>query len=359
MRLGAAELTESIVTQPFDETSDGQPASFDAVWTSSMLDVGLWRGLAPPAIAALPHVLYFHENQFAYPASPAAPGGGADPRDLHFGLTNFTAALATLASGPNPWTPGRAPRLWWNSAYNRDTFTVGVGDLLGKTPAGRSGHAFTHWLPRVAQASCVQPPGVEPLPSPRRKRFGRPPHLLWAARWEHDKQPEVFFRALHRLEKRGVDFRISVLGESFQLVPAVFEQAQQHFGPRILRWGFQAERAAYAKALSQADVFVSTAAHEFFGLAAVEAAAAGCTLVLPDALAYPEVFGPSAAYYPPSPERDPARRTLATAEALADTLAELLASGQPRYAGVHAQKYAWDRRVRELDDALEAVATHR
>ena len=331
MRLGAVELAEGL-----EEAVGG--AVFDVVWCSSMLDVALWRGVAPPAIAALPHVVYYHENQFAY---PAAAGQQPDARDLHFGLTNFTSAWAALSSG-RPWSKGMAPRLWWNSAYNRETFIGGVGDLLAKSPAKNHG-VMARWLPRIDAACAVEPPGVATISAPRRKKIGRPLHIAWAARWEHDKQPEVFFSAMRALEKRGIDFVLSVMGESFQLVPGVFDQAKGHFAPKIRQWGYADDRKAYEKVLREADVFISTAAHEFFGIAAVEAASAGCTVVLPRRLAYPEVFGEAALYYDDEAQ-------------LVETLATL---DQPRHAGVRVRRYDWDTRVLQLDAALEAVVNER
>ena len=49
----------------------------------------------------------------------------------------------------------------------------------------------------------------------------------------------------------------------------------------------------YVEALSRADVVVSTAFHEFFGVAVVEAIAAGAFPILPNRLSYPELI-PSA-----------------------------------------------------------------
>lgn len=51
--------------------------------------------------------------------------------------------------------------------------------------------------------------------------------------------------------------------------------------------------ASYPDVLLASDVVVSTARHEFFGVAPVEAMAAGCVPLLPDRLSYPELV-PSA-----------------------------------------------------------------
>ena len=59
-------------------------------------------------------------------------------------------------------------------------------------------------------------------------------------------------------------------------------------GARVIHYGW-ADAATYARLLWQADVVVSTALHEFFGISIVEALYCGCFPVLPRRLAYPEV----------------------------------------------------------------------
>jgi glycosyltransferase involved in cell wall biosynthesis len=48
------------------------------------------------------------------------------------------------------------------------------------------------------------------------------------------------------------------------------------------------------RVLQQADVIVSTARHEFFGLSVLEAMSAGVVPLLPNRLSYPELLGDSA-----------------------------------------------------------------
>jgi hypothetical protein len=43
-----------------------------------------------------------------------------------------------------------------------------------------------------------------------------------AARWEHDKNPEDFFRALEILRWRSVEFRLSVIVEQFPRDAGIF-----------------------------------------------------------------------------------------------------------------------------------------
>ena len=92
------------------------------------------------------------------------------------------------------------------------------------------------------------------------------------------------------LKDRGVAFRISVIGEQFREAPEAFEWARQYFAEHIDRWGYQESREQYEQALTQADVFVSTARHEYFGITAVEAILAGAFPLLPRRLAYPEIL---------------------------------------------------------------------
>ena len=93
---------------------------WDVVFCSDMLDLAQFRGLAPSAVHRLPAVAYFHENQLTYPVR------FEKERDLHFGLTNLTTALAASA-------------VWWSSAFHRDASV----NVISDRETGRSrGFAF-------------------------------------------------------------------------------------------------------------------------------------------------------------------------------------------------------------------------
>ncbi len=58
----------------------------------------------------------------------------------------------------------------------------------------------------------------------------------------------------------------------------------------MVQWGRLEDRADYAALLWAADVVVSTAIHEFFGVSVLEAVYCGCRPVLPRRLSYPELI---------------------------------------------------------------------
>ena len=320
---------ETFATQAAARDSDSQPP-FDAVWCTSMLDLAAFRGLAPVSVAALPCHLYFHENQLTYPTRDT--DGALASRDHHFAVTHATSVLAALRSGGS---------VAFNSAFHRDGFVVALRKLLRKMPGRELVHA-ADWL---EQAAVVRPPGVDvparPAGTPREPG---PLRVLWAARWEHDKDPDAFFAAVRKLVKRGVDVRISVRGESFEQVPECFAIARERFADLIDDWGYAADRADYHATLHRCDVFVSTARHEFCGLAAIEAVAAGCFPVLPHRLAYPGVFGEDSRFYYGG-----------TPDTLADRLATLAAE-PPGPVPAAVAHYAWPAAAAALDDGIAAGA---
>lgn len=304
--------------------------SWDLLFASDMLHLPEFLGLSAEALQQLPRVVYFHENQLTYPVREQRE------RDLHFGFSNVVTALA-------------ADAVWFNSAFHRTAFLSATEELFARMP-----DQVPDWVvPEVASKSTVQPPGVASL-QPASAREPGPLRIVWAARWEHDKGPQTFFAAMRLLVERDVDFQVSVLGESFRQVPAVFEEAPSWLGNRIGGWGFLS-RCDYEQTLRDADVFVSTAEHEFFGLAAVEAALAGALPLLPERLAYPEVFGlaesPEAAslFYDGTAEQVAARlETLATApEGIAP----------PPFLRQRLQPFAWEQAAERLDRGLEKLAS--
>ncbi len=92
------------------------------------------------------------------------------------------------------------------------------------------------------------------------------------------------------LDAEGRDFRLVVTGESFRTAPAVFEQARERLAGRLVHFGYAPSRADYCRLLCECDVVVSTAIHEFFGIAVLEAVYAGCAPLLPNRLSYPELL---------------------------------------------------------------------
>jgi glycosyltransferase involved in cell wall biosynthesis len=238
---------------------------FDAVFCSDMLNLPEFLGLAG-AKYALPCVLYFHENQLTY------PDARRQGRDLHFAMTNFLSAVA-------------ARGVWFNSHWHGQEFLRAMEQWMQQAPDYRPADA----LEQVRSRLHVHPPGIE-IPTPRKKREPGPLRIGWVSRWERDKNPKTFFEVIDRLAQAGEDFRLLILGQSFQQVPGVFDQGRQRHLDRIEQWGFLESREDYRNALGRMDVVVSTAEHEFFGIAIAEAVAAGALPLLPDRLAYPELL---------------------------------------------------------------------
>jgi glycosyltransferase involved in cell wall biosynthesis len=117
-----------------------------------------------------------------------------------------------------------------------------------------------------------------------------PPLILWNHRWEYDKNPQDFFRALYALADRGVDFAVVILGERFRQQPSEFAEAYQRLGERVHQFGYVPTFADYARWLWRADLLPITSHHDFFGASVVEGIYCGCSPLLPQRLSYPELI---------------------------------------------------------------------
>ncbi|MFI4912034.1 MAG: DUF3524 domain-containing protein [Sedimentisphaeraceae bacterium JB056] len=319
MRGSAIEFAK----QANELTAMGQ--KFDAVFATDMMSLTDFTALLAPELVNTPKVLYFHENQITYPCQVE------DKRDYHYGLTNIISAHS-------------ANSVWFNSLYHKRDFLNGAAKILKKMPDFNC----IDIIQDIDQKSTVVTQCINETKSKLPLQQG-PLKIVWSARWEHDKNPEDFFAAIAELKKRGVDFRLSVTGQSFREAPAIFEKAKKLFAENIDNWGFLNDPADYKRILEESDIFVSTAIHEFFGISAVEAAAAGCCVMVPQRLAYPEVFdGLNQVFYDGS-VNDLTKKL------------DLMASDRQKLVNLAekcrriGKKFQWSNKIDSMDDALEKI----
>jgi glycosyltransferase involved in cell wall biosynthesis len=241
----------------------------DMILASDMLNLPVFAALTRDFLADVPLALYCHENQLTYPFPPG------ETRDLTYGMINWLSMLA-------------ADRVLFNSHYHLNDWFRALPNMLKHFPD------YTHLrrVEEVCAKASVLPVGCDLRrldAVPRTGDTGKPPLILWNQRWEYDKDPQTFFRALYTLQGEGVDFRVAIAGKSHRQSAPEFQAASARLGEQVVHFGYAASED-YDALLRQADIVVSTAIHEFFGVAIVEAVYAGCFPLLPDRLSYPELI---------------------------------------------------------------------
>ncbi len=281
MQLAAPWMAEQVVEQA------RSGVRFDALLCSTFLDVALLRSLLFKAGLNLSAAVYFHENQFVYPARPG------DSSRFQFTALNFTTALA-------------ADRIGFNSRYNLETFMQGVEAYLQKA----TDMDLSPWLDTLKKKSIILYPGLDfsRMAVAQSLPGQEAPVIVWNHRWEHDKDPDTFFRVLTELSAEGLEFSLIVLGQSFARRPRVFALAEEKLRNHIIHFGYAGSEQDYIRLLRRGDIVVSTARHEFFGLAVLEAVRCGCRPLVPDGLAYRELYPERYRY--PAGSLKPALRSL-------------------------------------------------
>ncbi len=250
----------------------------DLIFASDFLHLPDFVALTRRGWAQVPTVLYFHENQLAYP-------NRADHRlDPAYPQANLSGAAV-------------ADRVWFNSPFHLEAFFDGLEQLITACPDV----APRHLIGEIRHKAEVMPLGVDLLGLKRAglQRAGRPQGtqtepsgplvILWNHRWEHDKNPEELFHTLFELSDTGADFRLIVTGQRFSRAPEIFDRAHTRLARHIDHWGFVPDRDRYARLLARADLVVSLAHHDFFGVSVVEAMAMGAMPLLVNRVSYPDL----------------------------------------------------------------------
>jgi glycosyltransferase involved in cell wall biosynthesis len=241
----------------------------DLLLVTDMLNLPVFLGLTRDVYADVPVVMYCHENQLTYPVPPG------EKRDLTYGMINWLSMLA-------------ADHVLFNSRHHWEAWFDELPRLLKHFPD----HTHMHHVPQLQARAQVLPVGCDLSRFDHTRgvvQKGRLPLVLWNQRWEYDKDPVTFFRALDILAAEGLDFQVALAGSNVRQMPEEFEAARERLGERVVHYG-RADADGYRDLLCRADIVVSTAIHEFFGIAIVEAIYGGCFPILPRRLAYPEVL---------------------------------------------------------------------
>lgn len=250
--------------------------SYDLVIATSLTSVLALKAQCT-ALQNTPLWLYFHENQFAHPISnPSAATQQAGWR--------FQSIQNALCAD---W-------LTFNTHFNRDTFFAGVEKMAKQFPEPLP-LPLDHWkthsdvLPVPLHTQC------DPQPSDPKS----PGLIVWNHRWEWDKAPERFLRALVRLSHEAIPFQLAMLGSGGGKSNTLNTFANS-LKPHLVAWG-EADPETYRQWIARADLGVSTALHDFQGLSMLELAQAGARIVVPRRVAYPECL-PHANFYTGSAE---------------------------------------------------------
>ena len=268
---------------------------YDLLIATSMVDLAGLRGLVP-TLSKLPTVVYFHENQFVYPA------GLQRKENIEHQLVPLYSALC-------------ADRIVFNSQFNRQSFLEGARSLIKKLPDKLP----LTIIDRLTDSQVISVPVIL-SPDTQCKVEKASPNLevIWNHRWEYDKGIDLLLELVAGIRDQALPIRLQIAGEQFRQQPPQFldidriliEHARAA-GMARGNFGFIPAWHDYVALLQRCDVVLSTALHDFQGLAMQEAAGAGCTPLAPNDLVYPEYLDSSFLYKRCDQHADTAKEILA------------------------------------------------
>ncbi len=280
LRAGSTPLAQLVKDHV---ATNGPP---DVLLLSGLVDgaqlLGMTRRVIPPSVRL---VVYQHESQLVYPTT----NGRVDEESV---LRNWSTWLA-------------ADKVLFNSDFHRKAVEAALPTFLARQPEADQLAA----LDSVLAKFDVLPVGIElgtraesatvPESSTTRESteggsedgpsIDTAPIIIWPHRWEPDKDPDAFVRVLAKLDQHQLDFRLVLAGSDSMVPNDARRRIIDRWSDKIVAVG-PFPRIEYEQRLAKADIVVSCAKHDFFGVGVAEAVAAGCVPVLPDALAYPELI---------------------------------------------------------------------
>lgn len=304
----------------------------DLILASDMFDLSTFRSLTRRRTYNIPVALYFHESQLTYPQNSRQDHG------WRFAFINYISAMS-------------ADAVYFNSAYHLEAFFANLPRMLRHYMDYNELETVELLRERSAVLLLGLDLGRFEQYRVRKSAQDQPPLIVWNHRWEEDKNPQLFLRALYALAERGVAFRVALMGENFRQYPHEFETARSRLGERVIQYGYVADFSQYATLLWQADYAVSTAFQDFFGAAMAEAIYCNCIPLMPYRLNYPYLL----------PEHTREACLFRGNELLPLLMKHLAGTIQTNRADLqaHVVQYDWKFIAPQYDDALEQLLARR
>ena len=300
---------------------------YDLILATDMMDLALFKSLISEKYNNIPIALYFHENQLCYPWSETDRDVQKN-RDSHYAFINFSSALV-------------ADQVFFNSHFHKDSFLGALPNFLKGFPD----YNELDSVQKIEAKSEVLYLGMDLQKFNKYKtEQNKKPLILWNHRWEYDKNPTDFFKALYKMQEKNLDFEVVVLGENFRQIPKEFEIAKEKLKDKIVFMGYTESFKDYASWLWKANILPVTSNQDFFGGSVVEAIYCNCFPILPNRLAYPE-------HLP-----DNANCFYKTFEEFTDKLENaILNFNNLENLDATVKKYDWKIIIKEYDKKLEQI----
>ncbi len=216
-----------------------------------------------------PDVVHAHDWLVAHPAVALAE---------FYDVPMVSTIHATEAGRHSGWVSGSLSR----QVHAVESWLVRESDSLITCSASMCDEITELFGPGLAEATVIRN-GIEaarwPFASRRRRSDSSgPPELLFVGRLEYEKGVHDAIAALPRIRRAHPGTTLTIAGEGTQQDWLV-EQARKHRVLKATRFVGRLDHDELLAALHRADAAVLPSHYEPFGLAALEAAAAGTPLV--------------------------------------------------------------------------------
>ncbi|AKK26975.1 glycosyltransferase family 4 protein [Mycobacterium sp. EPa45] len=235
-------------------------------WTMAMGHAMIRAGLTLQAKGWQPDIVHAHDWLVAHPAIALAE---------FFDVPMVSTVHATEAGRHSGWVSGQISR----QVHAVESWFVRESDSLIACSASMADEISELFGPDLAEIVVIRN-GIDSSrwPFAHRQAHPGPPELLYIGRLEYEKGVHEAIAALPRIRRAHPGTTLTIAGDGTQQEWLV-EVARKHKVLRCVHFVGRLDHDELLRLMRRADVAVLPSHYEPFGIAALEAAAAGIPLV--------------------------------------------------------------------------------